>query len=158
MDTSSAAAESITLFAAGGAALHLFTTGQGNIIGNPVVPVLKLTANPRTAQTMPEHIDLDVSRIITDDMTLDEAADLTEDLVARTASGQWAAAEILGHKEFVLTGCTARRERCRRSRPRRHRRGDRRRCLRQGRDRRRAAADRDPGHGRVPRRRARRWS
>ena len=103
MDTSSAAAESITLFAAGGAALHLFTTGQGNIIGNPVVPVLKLTANPRTARTMPEHIDLDVSAIITDSMTLDEAADLTEDLVARTASGQWAAAEVLGHKEFVLT-------------------------------------------------------
>jgi len=103
MDTSSAAAESITLFAAGGAALHLFTTGQGNIIGNPVVPVLKLTANPRTATTMPEHIDLDVSRIITDDMSLDEAADLTEDLVVRTASGRWAAAEVLGHKEFVLT-------------------------------------------------------
>ena len=103
MDTSSAAAESITLFAAGGAALHLFTTGQGNIIGNPVVPVLKLTANPRTAQTMPEHIDLDVSRLITEDMSLDEAADLTEDLVGRTASGQWAAAEVLGHKEFVLT-------------------------------------------------------
>ena len=103
MDTSSAAAESITLFAAGGAALHLFTTGQGNIIGNPVVPVLKLTANPRTATTMPEHIDLDVSRIITEDMSLDEAADLTEDLVARTASGRWAAAEVLGHKEFVLT-------------------------------------------------------
>jgi (2R)-sulfolactate sulfo-lyase subunit beta len=52
---------------------------------------------------MPEHIDLDVSRIITDSMTLDEAADLTEDLVTRTASGRWAAAEVLGHKEFVLT-------------------------------------------------------
>jgi (2R)-sulfolactate sulfo-lyase subunit beta len=103
MDTSSAAAESITLFVAGGAALHLFTTGQGNIIGNPVVPVLKLTANPRTAQTMPEHIDLDVSRIITDDMALDEAADATEDLVVKTASGRWTAAEVLGHKEFVLT-------------------------------------------------------
>lgn len=103
MDTSSAAAESITLFAAGGAALHLFTTGQGNIIGNPVVPVLKLTANPRTAETMSEHIDLDVSRLITDDMTLDEAADATEDIVVATASGRWAAAEVLGHKEFVLT-------------------------------------------------------
>lgn len=103
MDTSSAAAESITLFVAGGAALHLFTTGQGNIIGNPVVPVLKVTANPRTAQTMAEHIDLDVSRVITDDMTLDEAADATEELVVRTASGRWAAAEVLGHKEFVLT-------------------------------------------------------
>ncbi|HJU96590.1 MAG TPA: UxaA family hydrolase [Jiangellaceae bacterium] len=103
MDTSSAAAESITLFVAGGAALHLFTTGQGNIIGNPIVPVLKLTANPRTAVTMPEHIDLDVSRIITEDMSLDEAADLTEEIVVRTASGRWTAAEVLGHREFVLT-------------------------------------------------------
>lgn len=103
MDTSSAAAESITLFAAGGAALHLFTTGQGNIIGNPVVPVLKFTANPRTAETMSEHIDLDISRVITDDMSLDEAADATEDLVAETASGRWTSAEVLGHKEFVLT-------------------------------------------------------
>ncbi|MGH9251595.1 MAG: UxaA family hydrolase, partial [Acidimicrobiales bacterium] len=103
MDTSSAAAESITLFVAGGAALHLFTTGQGNIIGNPIVPVLKLTANPRTAATMPEHIDLDVSRIITEDMSLDEAADLTQEIVVQTASGRWAAAEVLGHREFVLT-------------------------------------------------------
>lgn len=103
MDTSSAAAECITLFAAGGAVLHLFTTGQGNIIGNPVVPVLKLTANPNTARTMPEHIDLDVSRIITDDMSLDEAADATEDLVVDTANGRWTSAEVLGHKEFVLT-------------------------------------------------------
>jgi (2R)-sulfolactate sulfo-lyase subunit beta len=103
MDTSSAAAESITLFAAGGAALHLFTTGQGNIIGNPVVPVLKLTANPNTARTMSEHIDLDVSEVITADMSLDDAATLTEDLVVQTASGRWAAAEALGHREFVLT-------------------------------------------------------
>jgi (2R)-sulfolactate sulfo-lyase subunit beta len=103
MDTSSAAAESVTLFAAGGAALHLFTTGQGNIIGNPIVPVLKLTANPKTVRTMSEHIDLDVSPLITADMTLDEAADATEDVVVATASGRWCAAEILGHKEFVLT-------------------------------------------------------
>ncbi len=103
MDTSSAAAESVTLFAAGGAALHLFTTGQGNIIGNPIIPVLKLTANPKTVSTMSEHIDLDVSRVITEDMTLDAAADAVEDIVVATASGQWAAAEILGHREFVLT-------------------------------------------------------
>jgi len=103
MDTSSAAAESVTLFAAGGAALHLFTTGQGNIIGNPIVPVLKLTANPKTVRTMSEHIDLDVSPLITADMTLDQAADATEDIVVSTASGRWCAAEILGHKEFVLT-------------------------------------------------------
>ena len=103
MDTSSAAAESVTLFAAGGAALHLFTTGQGNIIGNPIIPVVKLTANPNTASTMSEHIDLDVSRVITDGMTLDEAADATEAIAVRTASGRMTAAEALGHREFVLT-------------------------------------------------------
>jgi len=103
MDTSSAAAESVTLFVAGGAALHLFTTGQGNIIGNPIVPVIKSSANPNTVSTMSEHIDLDVSPVITENMTLDWAADATEDLVVRTASGRRTAAEALGHREFVLT-------------------------------------------------------
>ena len=60
MDTSSAAAECITLMAAAGAVLHLFPTGQGNVIGHPVEPVIKLTANPLTRPTMSEHIDLDV--------------------------------------------------------------------------------------------------
>src|SRR5262249_46497492 len=39
MDTSSAAAECITLMAAAGAVLHLFPTGQGNVIGHPIEPV-----------------------------------------------------------------------------------------------------------------------
>jgi (2R)-sulfolactate sulfo-lyase subunit beta len=103
MDTSSAAAESVTLFAAGGAALHLFTTGQGNIIGNPIVPVLKLTVNPHTAQSMSEHIDMDVSPVITESMSLDAAADVVEKSVVACASGRVAAAEVLGHREFVLT-------------------------------------------------------
>ena len=38
MDTSSAAAEAVTLWAASGAVVHLFPTGQGNIIGNPILP------------------------------------------------------------------------------------------------------------------------
>ena len=62
MDTSSAAAECVTLQAAAGFTVHLFPTGQGNIIGNPIEPVIKLTANPKTASTMSEHIDLDVSK------------------------------------------------------------------------------------------------
>jgi len=103
MDTSSAAAESVTLFAAGGAAVHLFTTGQGNIIGNPIVPVIKLTANPKTAATMTEHIDLDVSGTIRLEETLSEAGDRLIDLIQATASGRLTAAELLGHREFVLT-------------------------------------------------------
>ena len=52
MDTSSAAAEAVTLWAASGAVVHLFPTGQGNIIGNPIEPVIKISGNPLTCSTM----------------------------------------------------------------------------------------------------------
>ena len=60
MDTSSAAAECVTLMAAGGYVVHTFPTGQGNMIGNPIVPVIKISGNPKTLRTMAEHIDVDV--------------------------------------------------------------------------------------------------
>ena len=103
MDTSSAAAECITLMAAAGAVVHFFPTGQGNIIGNPIEPVIKLTANSLTAATMGEHIDLDVSGLLTRDLRLSEAADRLFDLLGRTANGRLTAAEALGHREFVMT-------------------------------------------------------
>ena len=103
MDTSSAAAECVTLQAAAGFVVHLFPTGQGNVIGNPIEPVIKLTANPMTARTMSEHIDLDVSGILRREMTLDQAGDQLIDMVIRTCNGRLTCAEALGHREFVFT-------------------------------------------------------
>jgi (2R)-sulfolactate sulfo-lyase subunit beta len=103
MDTSSAAAEAVTLWAASGAVIHLFPTGQGNVIGNPIEPVIKLSGNPKTVKTMREHIDLDVSAILQGEMTLDQAGDALIDMVLRTANGRLTAAEALGHREFVMT-------------------------------------------------------
>jgi (2R)-sulfolactate sulfo-lyase subunit beta len=103
MDTSSAAAEAVTLWAASGAHVHLFPTGQGNIIGNPILPVIKLSANPLTCSTMSEHIDLDVSAILRGEMTLDEAGDKLIEVMVRTCNGRLTSAEALGHREFVLT-------------------------------------------------------
>ncbi|MBN1106609.1 MAG: UxaA family hydrolase, partial [Deltaproteobacteria bacterium] len=103
MDTSSAAAEAVTLWAASGAVVHLFPTGQGNIIGNPIEPVIKLSANPLTCRTMHEHIDLDVSAILTGEWTLDDAGDRLVDMMIRTCNGRLTAAEALGHREFVFT-------------------------------------------------------
>jgi (2R)-sulfolactate sulfo-lyase subunit beta len=103
MDTSSAAAECVTLQAAAGFVVHLFPTGQGNIVGNPIEPVIKLTANSRTVRTMGEHIDLDVSGILRREMNLDQAGDALIDLTLRTSNGRVTAAEALGHREFVLT-------------------------------------------------------
>jgi len=103
MNTSSAAAECVTLFAAAGAVVHIFTTGQGNIIGNPIVPVIKISANPKTVSTMSEHIDLDVSGLLRLEYDLNEAANRLYNLLVSTASGRLTANEILRHFEFVPT-------------------------------------------------------
>jgi (2R)-sulfolactate sulfo-lyase subunit beta len=103
MDSSSAAAEAVTLWAAAGFVAHFFPTGQGNIIGNPIEPVIKLTANPRTAGDMSEHIDYDCSAILKGEMTLEESGDNLIDLLIRTCNGRLTAQEVLGHDEFVLT-------------------------------------------------------
>jgi (2R)-sulfolactate sulfo-lyase subunit beta len=103
MDSSSAAAECVTLMAAGGAVIHTFPTGQGNVVGNPIVPVVKITANPRTVRTMSEHVDVDVSGILRREMTIDEAGDELIDMICRTANGRNTAAEALGHREFSMT-------------------------------------------------------
>ena len=103
MDSSSAAAECVTFMAAGGFVIHTFPTGQGNVIGHPIVPVIKITANPRTIRTMSEHIDVDVSGILRREMTIDQAGGLLIEMICRTANGRNTAAEALGHREFSMT-------------------------------------------------------
>lgn len=103
MDTSSAAAECVTLMAAAGYVAHTFPTGQGNVVGNAIVPVIKITANPRTVRTMSEHVDVDVSGILRREMTIDQAGDALIEMIRRTANGRNTAAEALGHREFVMT-------------------------------------------------------
>jgi len=103
MDSSSAAAEMVTLCCAAGAVLHLFPTGQGNIIGNKIEPVIKLSANPLTIETMSEHIDVDLSGLLRFEHNLDGAADRTLEMMAHTINGRLTNAETLHHDEFVIT-------------------------------------------------------
>src|SRR2546425_3806058 len=103
MDSSSAAAEMVTLCAAAGYVVHFFPTGQCNVIGNPILPVIKLCANPRTVRVMAEHIDVDVSGITRREINMDQAGDKLLECMFRTANGRLTAAEALGHREFVLT-------------------------------------------------------
>jgi len=103
MDSSSAAAECVTLMAAGGAVIHTFPTGQGNVVGNPIVPVIKISGNPRTLRTMSEHIDVDVTGVLTREMTIAEAGDALIEMIVRTSNGRATAAEALGHREFSMT-------------------------------------------------------
>jgi (2R)-sulfolactate sulfo-lyase subunit beta len=103
MDSSSAAAEMVTLCAAAGFVVHFFPTGQGNIIGNPIVPVVKLASNPRTVRTMSEHIDVDVSGLLRREIDMDQAGDMLLEMMTRTVNGRMTATEVLGHREFIIT-------------------------------------------------------
>lgn len=103
MDSSSAAAECVTLMAAAGYVIHTFPTGQGNVVGNPIVPVIKISGNPRTLRTMAEHIDVDVTGVLTREMTIDQAGDVLIGNIIRTANGRVTCAEALGHCEFSMT-------------------------------------------------------
>ena len=103
MDSSSAAAEMVTLCAAAGAVVHYFPTGQGNVIGNPILPVIKLCGNPLTVATMTEHIDVDLTGLLRSEIHLDQAADQALAVLEHTINGRYTAAETLRHDEFVLT-------------------------------------------------------
>ena len=103
MDSSSAAAEMVTLVAAAGYVVHFFPTGQCNVIGNPILPVIKISANPRTIRTMKEHIDVDVSGVLRREIDMDQAGDKVLECMFATANGRLTNAEVLGHREFVLT-------------------------------------------------------
>lgn len=103
MDTSSAAAECVTLMTAGRAVVNLFPTGQGNVIGNPVQPVIKISANPKTTTAMADHIDVDCSAVLSRESTVEQAGEALIDIVERTINGRLTASEALNHREFTLT-------------------------------------------------------
>ncbi|MCL4812213.1 MAG: UxaA family hydrolase [Vicinamibacteraceae bacterium] len=102
MDTPGLDVESVTGMVGGGAQVVVFTTGLGTPTGNPVAPVIKITANARTARLMSDNLDLDVSGVVDDSETLDAAADRLFAQVLDVASGTLTAAEVLGHREFAI--------------------------------------------------------
>jgi altronate dehydratase large subunit len=102
MDTPGLDVESVTGMVGGGAQIVVFTTGLGTPTGNPVAPVIKITGNARTAQTMADNIDVDVSGVMSEDETLDAAASRLFSEVLEVSSGRPTAAERLGHREFAI--------------------------------------------------------
>jgi altronate dehydratase large subunit len=102
MDTPGLDVESVTGMVGGGAQVVVFTTGLGTPTGNPVAPVIKITGNARTAQTMADNIDVDVSGVMSEDESLDAAAGRLFSEMLEVSSGRPTAAERLGHREFAI--------------------------------------------------------
>ena len=102
MDTPGLDVESVTGMVGGGAQVVLFTTGLGTPTGNPIAPVVKITGNARTAETMADNIDVDVSGVLNERESLDSASDRLFQQVITVCSGRDTAAERLGHRECAI--------------------------------------------------------
>ena len=94
--------EGIMDLIAAGAQIVLFITGRGSVIGSAVAPLIKVTGNQRTFRNMAEDMDFDAGRVLSGELTMDEAAAELMDLIADVASGQPSKPERLGHREFFL--------------------------------------------------------
>jgi altronate dehydratase large subunit len=95
MHTAAPASESMTGLAAGGAQIIVFNTGVGNPIANPVTPTIKLTGNPFTYKKSSDDLDLDVSDIITDGVSIEEAGERVFNEILKVANGKLTFSEIL---------------------------------------------------------------
>lgn len=102
MDTPGLDVESVTGMVAGGAQVVIFTTGLGTPTGNPIAPVIKITGNARTAATMADNTDVDVSGVIAQSETIDAAADRLFAGLLTVCGGRETAAERLLHREFAI--------------------------------------------------------
>ncbi len=97
MDSPGREPEILTGLAAAGCNLIAFTTGKGAPQGFPFVPVLKITANENTWNSLQDHMDLCLSGLLEQEKSLvDYSRQIVDDLL-RTASGKLTKAEISGY-------------------------------------------------------------
>jgi altronate hydrolase len=94
--------EGIMDLVSAGSQIVLFITGRGSVIGSPIAPLIKVTGNHSTYQRMRGDMDFNAGRILTGEISLDEAGLELRDLVVSVASGQLSKPEALGHREYFI--------------------------------------------------------
>ena len=94
--------EGIMDLIAAGAQIVLFVTGRGSVIGSPISPLVKVTGNARTFARMREDMDFDASRVLTNEVSLKQAAEELAKLITAIAAGMPSKPEALKHREYFL--------------------------------------------------------
>lgn len=88
-------------FAMAGANITVFSTGRGTPVGNPVMPVLKLTGNPETYAQLSDLMDFNAGVVLEGTSIPDAGWSLLQCLL-RVAQGEVTRSEIHGNQEFAI--------------------------------------------------------
>ena len=103
MDAPAPGVENLTAIVSGGCHAVIFSTGKGNCIGHPVAPVIKISGNPMTVKSMRDNIDVDVSGVINQGLTLDQATDIVQDKLVDVCWGAMTSSDMLGEIETAAS-------------------------------------------------------
>ncbi len=102
MDTPGNDPSSVAGMIAGGCQIVVFSTGRGTPTGNPIAPVIKVTGNRETAETMKDNLDWDASPTIYGEKTMAELAEECFDEMVDFCNGKLTKAETLGYNEIAI--------------------------------------------------------
>lgn len=102
MDTPGHGAESVTGIGAGGAHFMVISTGQGHTLSNAIMPTIKVTGNPGSADRVPEETDVDVSEALVGDKSLDWATEQLWEEILEVTNGKHTLSEVLGESQFAI--------------------------------------------------------
>lgn len=91
--------ESITGIAAAGSQVLVFSTGGGHVINHPIMPTIRITSNVNSYKAMEDTLELDLSGIFTDQLSIEQAGEMIYDEVLATCNGKLTKSEIL--KEYT---------------------------------------------------------
>ncbi|NPV70566.1 MAG: UxaA family hydrolase [Firmicutes bacterium] len=102
MDTPGMDVDQLVGMVAGGAQIVVFTTGRGNPLGSPIVPVIKVASNSGTFSGMRDNMDINAGTIVEGPETVASVGDAIAREVLAVCDGKLTRSEVLGHDEFGI--------------------------------------------------------
>lgn len=93
--------ESVTGLVSSGANLICFSTGYGAITGSAICPVIKISSTTETYNALPDDIDFDAGKLLTE-CSMEHLAEELLTYVIRVASGEKTATERMMQRQFQI--------------------------------------------------------
>lgn len=78
----------------------VYSTGRGSPVGTPIAPVIKLTASPTAADRFSSHMDVILTDLVLEGVSIETGGWRLFDKVIAVCGGEESIAEAHGHREY----------------------------------------------------------